>query len=124
MYQIQNPIRVHPWNNLSENESISNSVMSNFCYPMDYSLLGSSVHGIFQARTLEWVGISFSGNIADSGIEPASLASPALAGRFFTTVPPGKLTCLLVTQFSFPDLENPGVPLCFSLVPFIHSPQA
>ena len=58
------------------------------CKPMDYSLLGSSVHGIFQARTLEWVGISFSGNIADSGIEPASLASPALAGRFFTTVPP------------------------------------
>ena len=91
---------------------------------MDYSLLGSSVHGIFQARTLEWVGISFSGSIPDSGIEPASLASPALAGRFFTTVPPGKLTCLLVTQFSFPDLENPGVPLCFSLVPSIHSPQA
>ena len=28
--------------------------------PMDYSLLGSSVHGIFQARILEWVAISFS----------------------------------------------------------------
>ena len=27
---------------------------------MDYSLLGSSVHGIFQARILEWVAISFS----------------------------------------------------------------
>ena len=28
--------------------------------PMDYSLLDSSVHGIFQARILEWVAISFS----------------------------------------------------------------
>ena len=28
--------------------------------PMDCSLPGSSIHGIFQARTLEWVAISFS----------------------------------------------------------------
>ena len=28
--------------------------------PMDYSLPGSSVHGMFQARVLEWVAISFS----------------------------------------------------------------
>ena len=30
------------------------------CDPMDCSLRGSSVHGIFQARVLEWVAISFS----------------------------------------------------------------
>ena len=30
------------------------------CNPMNCSLPGSSVHGIFQARTLEWVAISFS----------------------------------------------------------------
>ena len=30
------------------------------CYRMDCSLPGSSVHGIFQARVLEWVTISFS----------------------------------------------------------------
>ena len=30
------------------------------CDPMGYSLPGSSVHGIFQARVLEWVAISFS----------------------------------------------------------------
>ena len=29
------------------------------CDPMDYSLPGSSVHGIFQARILEWVAISY-----------------------------------------------------------------
>ena len=31
------------------------------CNPMDYSLPGSSVHGIFQARVLEWGVIAFSG---------------------------------------------------------------
>ena len=29
------------------------------CDPMDYSLPGSSVHRIFQARTLEWVAIPY-----------------------------------------------------------------
>ena len=28
--------------------------------PMDFSLPGSSVHGIFQARVLQWVAIAFS----------------------------------------------------------------
>ena len=32
------------------------------CDPMDCILPGSSVHGIFQARVLEWVAIAFSGN--------------------------------------------------------------
>ena len=31
--------------------------------PMDYSLPGSSIHGIFQARVLEWGAIAFSGYI-------------------------------------------------------------
>ena len=30
------------------------------CNPMDYSLPGSSVYGISQARILEWVAIPFS----------------------------------------------------------------
>ena len=30
------------------------------------------------------------GDLPDPGIEPTPLASPALAGRFFTTEPPGK----------------------------------
>ena len=30
------------------------------CDPMDYNLPGSSVHGIFQARILEWIAISSS----------------------------------------------------------------
>ena len=31
--------------------------------PMDRSLPGSSVHGIFQARVLEWGAIAFSGAV-------------------------------------------------------------
>ena len=30
------------------------------------------------------------GDLSDPGIEPVSLASPTLAGRFFTTAPPAK----------------------------------
>ena len=33
------------------------------CDPMDCSLPGSSVHGIFQARVLEWGAIAFSGSV-------------------------------------------------------------
>ena len=38
------------------------SVMSDSCDPMDYSPLGSSVHGLLQDRILEWVAISPSRN--------------------------------------------------------------
>ena len=48
---------------------------------MDYSLPCSSVHGILQARILERAVISFSRDLPNPGIE---LASPALAGGFFT----------------------------------------
>ena len=34
--------------------------------PMDCSLLGSSIHGIFQARVLEWVAIAFSEYIVET----------------------------------------------------------
>ena len=54
------------------------------CDPMDYSSLGSSVHGILQTRILEWAAISFSRGFPDPGIKPVSLKSPALAGRLFT----------------------------------------
>ena len=34
--------------------------------PMDCSLLGSSVHGVFQARVLEWGAIAFSNMLSNS----------------------------------------------------------
>jgi len=54
---------------------------------MDCSLTGSSVHGIFQARILEWVAISFSGDLLDPGVELGSSTLQAvfyIAGGFFT----------------------------------------
>ena len=39
---------------------VSRLVVSYSLRPMNYSLPGSSVHGILQARILEWVGISYS----------------------------------------------------------------
>ena len=57
------------------------------CDPMICSRPGSSVHDTSQARILEWVAISFSGDLLHPGIEPMS---PVLAGRFFTTETLGK----------------------------------
>ena len=42
------------------------------CDPMDCSPPGSSVHGSFQARILEWVAISFSRGYSNPGIESMS----------------------------------------------------
>ena len=41
-------------------EVLSLSPVGGLLLPLDYSLPGSSVHGISQARTLEWTAISFS----------------------------------------------------------------
>ena len=55
---------------------------------MDYSLLGSSVHDISQAKEQQ-NGLPFPppGDLLHPGIEPMS---PTLAGGFFTTEPPEK----------------------------------
>ena len=47
------------------------------CNLMDCNLPGSSVHGIFQARILEWVTLSYSRDLPNAGIQPTSLVSPA-----------------------------------------------
>ena len=43
------------------------------------------------SRQVYWSGLPFHfpGDLPGSGIEPTFFESPALAGRFFTTVPPG-----------------------------------
>ena len=45
--------------NLTDEYSEVTQSCLTLCDPMDCSLSGSSVHGIFQARVLEWVAISF-----------------------------------------------------------------
>ena len=69
--------------------SVTHSCLT-LCDPMDCSWPGSSVHGIFQARILEWVAISYPRDLSDPWIKPSSLVPPASASRFFTTAPPGK----------------------------------
>ena len=82
------PIRLsHPWDSPGENTGVGchfllqymkvkiESEVAQSCPtlsdPMDYSLTGSSVHGIFQAKLLEWGAIAFS--------LPSSLLSAAAA---------------------------------------------
>ena len=47
-----------------ESESEFTQSCPTLCDPIDCSLPGSSVHGIFQARVLEWVAISFSRRVS------------------------------------------------------------
>ena len=58
----------------------------------DCSLTGSSVHGIFQARILEWVAISFSrGIFLTQGLNyVCPSVSPALQAGSLPLAPPGK----------------------------------
>ena len=62
--------------------------------PVGCSPPGSSVHGLSQQEY--WSGLAFPtpGGLAVLGVETASLKSPALAGRLFTTEPPSA-SCLL-----------------------------
>ena len=62
-----------------------------FCDPLDCSLPGFSVHGIFQARILEWVAISFSRGSSWPRIKPTSPRSPALEADCLSAEPLGKI---------------------------------
>ena len=54
------------------------------------TFLSPAVRAVLQARVLEWVAFPTPGDLPDPGLEPTSLASPALAGGFFIALPPGK----------------------------------
>ena len=64
--------------------------MSDSCNYIDCSPSGSSARGILQARILEWAAMPSSWDLPNPGIEPMSLASPTLAGGFFTTSATGE----------------------------------
>ena len=76
----------HPWDSPGKNTGVgchfllqcmkvkSESEVSQLCLtlsdPMDCSLLGSSIHGIFQARVLEWGAIAHDFNNAEMALTP------------------------------------------------------
>ena len=68
---------------LRESESVS-QLCPTFCHPMDCSPPGFSVHGILQARILEWVAIPFSKGSYRQRSNPVS----QIAGRFFAVWAP------------------------------------
>ena len=81
---MSDSVQLHPWDSPGKNTGVgfhfllqcikvkSESEVAQSCLtrrdPMDCSLPGSSVHGIFQARVLEWGSIAFSecGSAGDS----------------------------------------------------------
>ena len=62
--------------------------------PLDCSLPESSVHGIPQARILEWVAFPFSRNLPNPGIKPGSSVLQAVSSP---SIPNNKLPCFLWT---------------------------
>ena len=69
------------WGTFSESKSEVAQSCPTLCDPMDYSPPGSSIHGIFHARVLEWVAISFSRE--SSWLREWALVSH-VAGKHFT----------------------------------------
>ena len=73
---VSESVRPHPWDSPGKNTGVgchfllqcmkvkSESEVAQWCPtlrdPVDCSLPGSSIHGIFQARVLEWGAIAFS----------------------------------------------------------------
>ena len=63
------------------------------CDPMDCSLQAPLTMGFFRQEYSSGLPFPSSGDLTDPGTESES---PALAGRFFTAEPPGKLQALIV----------------------------
>ena len=82
------------------------------CSPMDCSPPGSSVHGIFPARILQWGAISSSKGTSQPRDQTCVTCVSYIAGRFFNTEPLGKpqhppvltviITCPLRSVFKIP----------------------
>ena len=86
-----NQINVHHYSLIERKESESEVAQSclTLCHPVDSSLPGSSAHGIFQARILEWVAISFSRR---------------------SSQPRASVYCIILCFFNiFPNLESHSV---------------
>ena len=73
------------------------SVRSDSATPMDYSTPGSSVHGILQARILQWVAVPSSRGSSPPRDRPRVWCASCIAGRFFAAEPLGKPDFLSLT---------------------------
>ena len=70
----------------------SSSIMSNSSPSHGWTIDCQASLALESPRQEYWSGLPFPspGDLPNSGVKPMYLASPAIAGRFFTTGPPGK----------------------------------
>ena len=103
---------------LKYNTCVHTQLCLTLCDPVDCSLPCTSIHGIFQAKILEWIAISFSRRSSQPRDQTCVFSISALASGFFTTDPPGSvkyntlslnyvepmLCSLYIIQKRFPNL--------------------
>ena len=118
----------------------SRLVVSDLFHPMDCSPPGFSVHGIFQARMLEWIAISSSRGSSWHRDQTYIPCIYCTAGRFFTPEPLGKPYSRLILIHScqilpavnsikiwkfYEELEKAMAPYCSTLawkLPWMEEP--
>ena len=88
---------------------------STFCDPMDCSPRGSSVHGILQARMLEWATIPFSGG---SSRRRDRTRVSCIPGRFFTIWATREAYASVLMCHWFPSLQDSNTLQVFSAAGF------
>ena len=84
------------------------------CHLMDCSLPGSSVHGVFQARMLEWVASRGSSQLR------GPIHVSCIAGRFYTVEPPGspnKYNSSVLGDISLPTCHTALMKVCTKIPP-------
>ena len=89
------------------------------CDPVDCSSPGSSVHGVLQARILQWVAVPSPGDLPNPrGIEPMSLCLLYWQASSLPLAPPGKpyihvYMCMCVCIYIYTHLHFDLLHLCY-----------
>ena len=94
--------------------SVSRQSCSTLCDSMDCSLPSSSVHGISQARTLEWIAIPFS---RESSWSRNQTQVSCIVGQFFTIWAPSYF--LFLSPKTIDGVKREGVCICGEGEPWV-----